>query len=186
MDGKGILRRLTVVAVALAVAAVTSIRVLKRLWHGAASANERAEKPYAWLVSAAWRGDARLFARMIRKAQYELAIRRYPADSKLQFVTQDDLETYEDLDQFLNQVPASTLRSFDAALIRLGASPVLVEIRLGRRRKPPHVLPNSRGVNMRYALFVTRLPRRLAAGPGKPSAPQASGRRTFTRAPRRL
>lgn len=88
----------------------------------------------AWAVSSAWRGDLRLFGRIAQKAIEEVTAFSRPAPCEIEFAVRNDCERYASVEDLLEFVPGSTLRSFNSARIRVGTRDLLVEVRFGRKR----------------------------------------------------
>lgn len=92
-------------------------------------------KAEAWAVTSAWRGDARLFAGIARAALQVVPGK----ETCFEFVTRRHVEAYGSIQDFIDRVPASTLRSFTSARIRAGDKSLFVECSFGRRRPTEEV-----------------------------------------------
>jgi hypothetical protein len=102
----------------------------------------------AWGVTSSWRGDLKLFARIVERASQLIGETAQPTPCRIEFAVRDDLERYHSVQELLDRAPAGTLRSFTAARIRVGETGLYAEVCFGRKatqsdsalKAPPGVL----------------------------------------------
>jgi hypothetical protein len=90
----------------------------------------------AWAATGAWHGDLKLFARIAEKAIEEVRACGQRPHCRIEFEVRDDLERFGSVREMIDLVPASTLRSFHTACIRVAGAAMKVEVRMGRTRSP--------------------------------------------------
>jgi hypothetical protein len=101
-----------------------------------------------WAATTSWRGDLRLFGRIVQKAVDLIEPTGLSTPCSIEFAIRDDLERYLSLSELFALVPNSTLRSFEAARIQVGSDPLSVEVCFGRRRRLVESIPCPRGVSV--------------------------------------
>jgi hypothetical protein len=87
----------------------------------------------AWAVTSSWRGDLKLFARIVERAIQLIGETAQPTPCRIEFAVRDDLERYHSVEELLDRAPAGTLRSFNAARICVGETELFAEVCFGRK-----------------------------------------------------
>jgi hypothetical protein len=91
-----------------------------------------------WAATSSWRGDPKLFGRIVQRARDEVRKRGHPDPCRIEFaVGAKDVDRYESVEDMLALVPAGTLRAFGAARVQIGTGALRLEMRFGRDRKLP-------------------------------------------------
>lgn len=84
-------------------------------------------------MTSSWRGDLKLFARIVEKATQLVGEAGKPTPCRIEFAVRNDLERYHSVDDLLERTPAGTLRSFNSARICVGEAALRVEVCFGRK-----------------------------------------------------
>jgi len=111
-----------------------------------------AEASEAWSATGSWRGDYKLFARIVDRATSEVAAKKQSAAARIEFAVRDDLETYESSEDLLERVPFTTWKYFRSARIAVGGDELRVEVEFGRKKAREQSAFNCpRGVSVRVS-----------------------------------